>query len=170
MPDQVRHDEVDLFNCQVNIIYDFNRMGIRYLIIGRRAVVLYGAPVLTADSDFWVDISDRLRVLSYFVGKGCSLSEPEDSVKPIIQVYAVLRKIDLFFHKAIHNLDGDLVEFKSCYENATVMENRIQDIFFRIPCIEDLIRTKKIRKKNVKDLQDIEYLLKAKDMKVSQEE
>ncbi len=77
-----------------DIIYDFNRMGIRYLIIGRRAVVLYGAPVLTADSDFWVDISDRLRVLSYFSDKGCSLSEPEDSVKPIIQVFAGPRKIE----------------------------------------------------------------------------
>jgi len=150
-----------------DIIYDFNRMGIRYLIIGRRAVVLYGAPVLTADSDFWVDISDRLRVLSYFSDKGCSLSEPEDSVKPIIQVFAGPRKIDLFFHKAIRNLDGDLVEFKSCYENATVKEDRKQDIFFRIPCIDDLIKTKKIRKENVKDLQDIEYLLKAKDMKLS---
>jgi len=150
-----------------DIIYDFNRMGIRYLIIGRRAVVLYGAPVLTADSDFWVDVADRSRALSYFVEKGCSLSEPEDSLKPIIQVYAGPRKIDLFFHKAVRNIEGDLIEFKSCYENATVREDPEQDIFFRIPCIEDLIKTKKIRKENVKDLQDIEYLLKAKDMERS---
>ena len=40
--------ELDFFT----IIKDFNRMGIRYLIIGRRAVVLYGAPVLTADYVF----------------------------------------------------------------------------------------------------------------------
>ncbi|MBE9580225.1 MAG: hypothetical protein IMF18_01240 [Proteobacteria bacterium] len=30
--------------------------------------------------------------------------------------------------------------------------------------IPDLIKTKKIRQRNVKDLQDIEYLLKAKKM------
>ncbi len=38
-----------------DIIKDFNRLGIKYLIIGRRAVVLYGAPVLTADYDFWIN-------------------------------------------------------------------------------------------------------------------
>ena len=32
---------------------------------------------------------------------------------------------------------------------------------------DDLIKTKKIRQENVKDLQDIEYLLKAKNMKMT---
>jgi hypothetical protein len=153
--------ELDFFT----IIKDFNRMGIRYLIVGRRAVVLYGAPVLTADYDFWIDSKERATVLAYFSKKGCDLSHGEDSLQPIIQVYAGLRKIDLFFHRAVRNLDGDLIEFKSCYENATIKEDREQDIFFRIPSIDDLIKTKKIRQTNVKDLQDIEYLLKAKEMK-----
>jgi len=153
--------ELDFFD----IIKDFNRIGIRYLIIGRRAVVLYGAPVLTADYDFWIDSKEKATVLAYFSKKGCGLSHGEDNLKPIIQVYAGPRKIDLFFHRAVRNLDGDLIEFKSCYENATIKEDREQDIFFRIPSIDDLIKTKKIRQWNVKDLQDIEYLLKAKEMK-----
>jgi hypothetical protein len=37
-----------------------------------------------------------------------------------------------------------------------------EDVSFRIPSIDDLIRLKKIRNPNVKDGQDIEYLLKAK--------
>jgi len=152
--------EVDFFD----IVKDFNRMEIRYLIIGRRAVVLYGAPVLTADYDFWIDSMERARVLSYFAQKGCSLSDSEECMKPIIQVYAGPRKIDLFFHKAIRNFEGELIEFKSCYENATIKEDPKQAIFFYIPSIDDLIKTKKIRQKNVKDLQDIEYLLKAKKM------
>jgi len=155
--------ELDFFD----IVKDFNRMGIRYLIIGRRAVVLYGAPVLTADYDFWIDSKERAVVLSYFLKKGCSLSDSEDSMKPIIQAYAGPKKIDLFFHKAIRNLEGELIEFKSCYENATVKEDPEQAIFFYIPSIDDLIKTKKIRQRNVKDLQDIEYLLKAKDMTTS---
>lgn len=152
--------ELDFFN----LIKDFNEMGIKHLIIGRRAVVLYGAPVLTADYDFWIDSSERAKVLSYFVKKGCSLSDAEDSIKPIIQVYAGPKKIDLFFHKAIRNLDGELIEFESCYQNATIKEDRQEGILFRIPSIDDLIKTKKIREKNIKDLQDIEYLLKAKEM------
>ncbi|MBW1738181.1 MAG: hypothetical protein JRJ69_11665 [Deltaproteobacteria bacterium] len=141
--------ELDFFD----IVKDFNRMGIRYLIIGRRAVVLYGAPVLTADYNFWIDTNEKAKVLAYFVNKGCSLSNSEDSMKPIIQVYAGPMKIDLFFHKAITNLEGDLVEFAQCYKNATIKEDPKQD---------DLIKTKKTRQENVKDLQDIEYLLKAK--------
>ena len=152
--------ELDFFA----IVKDLNRMGIKYLIIGRRAIVLYGAPVLTADYDFWVDSNERTKVLTYLVNKGCSLSDSENSMKPIIHAYASPAKIDLFFHKAIRNLEGELVEFTSCYENATVMEDPEQDIFFRIPSIDDLIKTKKIRQENVKDLQDIEYLLKAKSM------
>jgi len=40
----------------------------------------------------------------------------------------------------------------------------MEGLFFRIPSIDDLIRLKKIRKPNVKDEQDIEYLLKAKHL------
>jgi len=150
-----------------DIIKDFNRLGIKYLIIGRRAVVLYGAPVLTADYDFWIDSADRDKVLSYFIDKNCTLSEPQDSLKPIVQAYAGPRKIDLFFHRKIKNVEGDLIEFDSCYQNATIREDPEQGIFFRIPSIDDLIRTKKIRKENIKDLQDIEYLLKAKEIQIS---
>lgn len=150
-----------------DIIKDFNQLEIRYLIIGRRAAVLYGAPVLTADYDFWIDAADRTRVLDYFINKDCSLPEPEDSLKPVVQVYAGPSKIDLFFHRSIRNVEGDLIEFATCYENATIKEDPDLDIFFRIPSIDDLIKTKKIRKENVKDLQDIEYLLKAKDMTTS---
>ena len=150
-----------------DIVSDFNRMGIRHLIVGRRAVVLYGAPVLTADYDFWIESKERINVLDYFKKKGCDLSDPEDSMKPIIQVYAGPKKIDLFFHKGVRNLEGELIEFESCYENATVKKDPEQGIVFRLPSIDDLIKTKKIRQENVKDLQDIEYLLKAKEMETS---
>lgn len=152
--------ELDFFD----IIRDLNRMGIRYLIIGRRAVVLYGAPVLTADYDFWIDLKDRAKVLGYFLKKGCSLSEPEESGKPIIQVYAGPKKIDLFFHRGIKNIEGQLVEFESCYERATIKEDADEAISFPVPSIDDLIKMKKVRERNVKDLQDIEYLLKAKEI------
>ena len=79
-------------------------MRIKYLIIGRRAVVLYGAPVLTADYDFWIDSNDKTKVLSYFVNNGCSLSDSENSTKPIIQAYAGLKKIGFFSTKPLPTL------------------------------------------------------------------
>jgi len=38
----------------IDLLREFNRQNIRYLIIGRRAVILYGGPVLTADNDLWI--------------------------------------------------------------------------------------------------------------------
>jgi hypothetical protein len=37
------------------------RSGVRALLIGRRALVLLGLPVLTADYDFWIDIEQIAR-------------------------------------------------------------------------------------------------------------
>jgi len=58
---------------------------IRYLIVGRRAVILYGGPVLTADTDLWIHPEDKERVLSLLVDElGFELSDPHDTKKPIV--------------------------------------------------------------------------------------
>jgi len=73
-----------------------------------------------------------------------------------------LKKFDLFFQKSIKNIENETIEFEDCYKNSILKKDPKEDISFRIPSIDDLIRLKKIRKPNVKDEQDIEYLLKAK--------
>jgi hypothetical protein len=47
----------------LGVIRLFNRHDIRHLIIGRRAVILYGGPVLTGDNDLWIDRADREKTL-----------------------------------------------------------------------------------------------------------
>ena len=73
-----------------------------------------------------------------------------------------MKKYDFFFQKSVRNLENDTIEFEECYKNSTIKEDTAEDVSFRIPSIEDLIRLKKIRRPNVKDEQDIEYLLEAK--------
>jgi hypothetical protein len=73
-----------------------------------------------------------------------------------------MRKYDLFFQKSVRNVENETIEFEECYKNSIIKEDAEESLFFRIPSIDDLIRLKKIRKTNVKDEQDIEYLLKAK--------
>ena len=90
--------------------------------------------MLTPDSDFWVDSRDRPKALSYFKSKACSLSELTDSEKPIIQVYAGPRKIDLFFDKSIQNIEGELVKFASGHENATTKEDAVHGLFLNTRC------------------------------------
>ncbi len=85
-----------------------------------------------------------------------------DTRKPMVSGLSGLKKFDFFFQKSIKNIDHQTIEFEECYKNSVLKEDPRGDVSFRIPTIDDLIRLKKIRKPNVKDEQDIEYLLKAK--------
>ena len=145
------------------LIRELNRWKIRYLIIGRRAVILYGGPVLTADTDLWIHPEDKMRALSLLSDKlGLEISHSPDTRKPIVSGFSGMKKFDLFFQKSIRNIEGETIEFEDCYKNSVLKKDAKEPVSFRIPSIDDLIRLKKIRKPNVKDEQDIEYLLKAK--------
>ena len=145
------------------LIRELNRAKIRYLIIGRRAVNLYGGPVLTADTDLWIHPKDKKTALSLLLDKlGLEISHSPDTKRPIVSGFSGLKKFDLFFQRGIKNIENEAIEFEDCYKNSILKEDTKENISFRIPSIDDLIRLKKIRKPNVKDEQDIEYLLKAK--------
>jgi hypothetical protein len=145
------------------LIRKFNRRKIRYMIIGRRAVILYGGPVLTADHDLWIHPSDKRKTLFLLLNEfEFELSYPPDTKRPIVSGYSGFKKFDLFFQKSIKNIEGEIIEFEECYKNSILKKDSTEDVSFRIPSIDDLIRLKKVRKPNVKDEQDIEYLLKAK--------
>jgi hypothetical protein len=147
----------------IDLLRELNRQKIRYLIIGRRAVILYGGPVLTADNDLWIHPADKKKTLSLLLEKfGFDLSYPPDTKKPIVTGFSGMKKYDLFFQKSVRNREDETIEFEECYKNSITKEDVGVDLSFRIPSIDDLIRLKKIRKPNVKDEQDIEYLLKAK--------
>jgi hypothetical protein len=148
-----------------DLIREFNRQEIRYLIIGRRAVILYGAPVLTTDHDLWIHPADKKKILSLLSEElGFELSYPPDTKRPIVSGFSGMKKFDFFFQRSIRNLENETIDFEECYKNSVIKEDPTEDISFRIPTIDDLIRLKKIRKPNIKDEQDIEYLLKAKQL------
>ncbi len=149
----------------LKLIRELNRGKIRYLVIGRRAVILYGGPVLTGDTDLWIHAEDKRAVLSLVLDKfGLELSESADTQKPIVSGFSGMKKIDFFFQKSAKNFEDQVIDFEDCYKNSTLKEDPKEGISFRIPSIDDLIRLKKIRKPNIKDVQDIEYLLKAKHL------
>ena len=149
----------------LEVIRRFNRLEIRYLIIGRRAVILYGGPVLTGDHDIWIHATDKKKVLSLLAEElGFELTHPVDTKRPIVTGFSGMRKYDLFFQRGVTTIENERVEFEECYRNSVLVEDPSKNISFRVPSIDDLIRLKKIRPPNVKDEQDIEYLLKAKQL------
>ena len=46
---------------EIGFFREIHKSGARALLIGRRALILLGLPVLTADYDFWVAIDDIAR-------------------------------------------------------------------------------------------------------------
>jgi hypothetical protein len=148
-----------------DLIRELNHQKIQYLIIGRRAVILYGGPVLTADHDLWIHPADKKKTLTLLLEKfGFELSDSPDTKKPIVTGFSGMEKYDLFFQRSVKNIENETIEFDECLKNSIMKEDLEEDVQFRIPSIDDLIRLKKIRKPNVKDEQDIEYLLKAKQL------
>jgi hypothetical protein len=84
------------------LIRELNRGKILYLIIGRRAVILYGGPVLTADTGLWILPEDKERVLSLLSDKlGFELSAAHDTRKPIVSGFSWMKRFHLFFKKSI---------------------------------------------------------------------
>ncbi len=153
--------EVKLFD----LIRELDRRKIRYLIIGRRAVILYGGPVLTADHDLWIHPGDKRQTLHFLLEElHFELSHPPETQRPIVTGFSGMKKYDLFFQRSVRNIENETIEFEECYRNSVLREELAEDLRFRIPSIDDLIRLKKIRKPNIKDEQDIEYLLKAKQL------
>ena len=156
--------EVDFFT----LLREFTRRNIRCLIIGRRAVILYGAPVLTADYDLWVHPEDKGSTLAFLSEElDLELSDFPDTRKRLVSGYSGMRKYDFFFQRSVKTIENEKVDFEECYKNSIVKEDRSEGIRFRVPSIDDLILLKKVRKPNAKDEQDIEYLLKAKQLSKS---
>ena len=149
----------------LDLIRELNRRNIRYLIIGRRAIILYGGPVLTADHDLWIHPADKGKTLSLLSEKlAFELSHPPHTKRPIVTGFSGMKKYDLFFQKSIKNIENESIDFEECYRRSTTIKDHTEDVEFRVPSINDLIRLKKVRQPNVKDEQDIEYLLKAKQL------
>ena len=149
----------------LELIREFDRRGIRFLIIGRRAVVLYGAPVLTADYDLWIHPDDKKKALSFLSEElDFEISHPPETRRSLVTAFSGMKKYDLFFHRTVRTIELETIDFEECYRDSVLKEDVPEGVRFRIPRIDDLIRLKKIRNPNPKDQQDIEYLLKAKSL------
>src|SRR4030042_6035842 len=121
-----------------DLLREFSRRKIRFLIIGRRAVILYGGPVLTADTDLWIHPEDKKRALSLLLDKlGLEISHSPETKKPIVSAFSGLRKFDLFFQKSVRNVDHETIGFEDCYKNSILQQDSKEDVSFRIPSIDD---------------------------------
>ena len=145
------------------IIRSFNRSGVRYVLFGRQAVVLHGAPMTSFDYDLWVSPADRTTVFHLMEEAGLDPTSTTAEKKPIVNFMNESLKIDIFFLKGF----GRGIEFEDCFANSVIMKDGDGRFFIRVASIDDLIRLKSFRNTlRQKDREDIKYLKELKKREV----
>jgi hypothetical protein len=131
--------------------------GAQALLIGRRALVLLGLPVLTADYDFWVAI-DHMAEFDE-VGKAFGLvptRTPDDARQRGRYALENDEHVDVLVARSVTTVEGRCVEFASVWERRRAITLR-DNVIVCIPAVEDLILTKQVASRP-KDLEDIRLL------------
>lgn len=151
----------------IELIRVFNRQGIRYLLIGRQAVVQYGAPLFSFDYDFWVNPDDR-EALYKIMEDMALLSKYSYQDKRPMDSFSddEGNKVDVFFVRVFDKPSlGLSLKFDDVYQRGVIKKDPDSDFYVKIPSIDDLIKLKHLGELRPKDLEDIEYLEKLKSSK-----
>jgi hypothetical protein len=134
--------------------------GRRALLIGRRALVVLGLPVLTADYDFWV-IGDEVPRLN----EAC----PRFDLHPSKTVEEARRtgryvlendeRVDVLVARTMTARTGEVADFEAVWSRRLAVD-LMPGVQANLPSIEDLILTKRfaLRPKDVEDIRMLETL------------
>ena len=143
-------DEVAFFRA-------LEHSGARALLIGRRALVLLGLPVLTADYDFWLAIDDIARFNDATALFGLHPTRTAEDARRTGR-YALENDehIDVLVARAVSAGDAGPVEFDALWQRRRPVPIA-PDVTVQMPTIADLILTKRIAGRP-KDLEDIRLL------------
>lgn len=131
--------------------------GARALLIGRRALIALGLPVMTRDYDFWIATEDAellntaLRPLQMFPTRS-----PEEARRNGRYVIEGDEHVDVLIARAVGTVDGIMVAFDDVWTRRTYLPVA-EDLSIAIPSIEDLILTKKFGARP-RDADDIRWL------------
>ncbi|MFA4967427.1 MAG: hypothetical protein WC624_04335 [Candidatus Margulisiibacteriota bacterium] len=143
----------------LQFLKEIHEKGVRYLLIGRQAVIAYGGPVQSMDYDIFIDGSeDNTKVL-------LSIAEKYDLIpnlaKDKIKSHFKFRLendfiVDVFRARSLSLGKGKKITFEDIYSRRNVLKGA-SGLELNLPSIEDLISLKKLRS-SPKDLLDIQYL------------
>lgn len=146
-------DEEELFRV-------IARSGARVLLIGRRALVALGVPVLTADYDLWVHADDidtlnrALAELDLEPNRGAA--EARQRGRYVVEGD---EHIDVLVARQASTKDGIALRFEDAWSRRRTLTYSAA-VSLVVPCIEDLILTKRwsLRPKDVADIEMLEKL------------
>jgi hypothetical protein len=131
--------------------------GARALLIGRRALIVLGIPVLTADYDFWIHVDDAARFNAAAEPFGLSPTRsPEEARARGRYVLENDERVDVLVARSVPTVDGVQVSFDAVWERRRLLEVG-PGVSLAVPTLDDLILTKRFGGRP-KDLEDIRLL------------
>jgi hypothetical protein len=138
--------------------------GARALLIGRRALVLLGLPVLTVDYDFWVHIEDidafNAASAPFELLPSHTVTEARARGRYLLQNDEI---IDVLVARSVTTVDGIKVTFDDVWSRRRTVSSGTTSV--TIPGIPDLIATKRFaaRPKDAEDIRLLEVLRAEED-------
>lgn len=143
-------DEIAFFRA-------ISQSGARALLIGRRALVVLGLPVLTAAYDFWIAVDD-IPVFNDAVASSGLLPtrEPDEARRRGRYVVENDEHVDVLVARSITTVDGVEVAFDAVWSRRVTVALG-EGVEIHIPARDDLILTKRFADRP-KDLEDIRLL------------
>ena len=136
--------------------------GARALLIGRRALVALGIPVLTADYDFWLHIDDITAFNAAVELQGLFPTRTPDEARGRGR-YTLENdeRVDVLVARTVPTVDGVRVSFEDVWSRRRPLEVA-PGIPVAVPALDDLILTKRFggRPKDLEDIRLLEALRK----------
>jgi len=134
--------------------------GARVLLIGRRALVALGLPLLTADYDLWTHTDDIEPLNAARAALGLNPDCTPQTAR--LQGRYVLENdehIDVLVARAMHTVDGERVAFDELWQRRRWLRFDDQTTI-AVPAIADLILTKRCggRERDLADIRMLELL------------
>jgi hypothetical protein len=136
--------------------------GARALLIGRRALVALGIPVLTADYDFWIHIEDVEACNAAVEAQGLFPTRTPGEARGRGR-YALENdeRVDVLVARTVPTVDGVGVAFDELWSRRRTLEVAA-GVAVAVPTLDDLILTKRFggRPKDFEDIRLLEALRK----------
>ena len=129
----------------------------RALLIGRRALIALGLPVLTVDYDFWIHADDAARFNVAAEPFGLLPTHTPDEARARGRyVLQNDERVDILVARSVPTVDGVRVAFDDLWERRRLLSSG-EHLSIAVPELDDLILTKRFGGRP-KDLEDIRLL------------
>lgn len=134
----------------------------RVLLIGRRALIALGLPVLTQDYDFWAHredialLNDAVEHLDLLPNR-----TPEEALSMGRYVLENGEHVDVLVARQVSTVDGEHVRFDDVWQRREMVDVG-SGALLALPSIDDLIATKRFASRP-KDAEDIRLLRALKE-------